>query len=84
MQMRSREQGQYEGKERYEGYLADVIEELARRLAFTYELYEPAEATNIRDKFTSGKPFSSLVHELINGVSIKHLRLLNYYLNIVT
>jgi len=61
--------------DRFQGYLVDLIEEIAKRLNFEYELYESPDG-NYGSKDFMTNEWNGMIKELINGVCIWLLLLL--------
>ena len=56
------------GKDRFQGFLLDLIEHLSQRLNFRYELYE-VEDRNYGKRQDDGT-WNGMIRDLIDGVSL--------------
>lgn len=64
------------GKVLYAGYTIDVLNEMAKRLNFTYILFEPADKFygNLRDDGT----WTGIMGEMVRGVNIQSIFIILY------
>ena len=55
-----------EGNDRYEGFLIDLLDHIAMKLEFQYELYESPDG-NYGSRYDNGS-WNGMIKELIEGV----------------